>query len=217
MRTWQKAIPLLRVEHGIGELLNKVMALRQNATIYPPQNQILNALALTPFNRVKVVVLGQDPYHGVRQAHGLAFSVPEGAETPPSLRNIFKEIATDVYGSDPPAFSNDLTRWAKQGVLLLNSTLTVAEGHAGSHQHLGWQTLTDQIVQILCIRRRHLVFLLWGSHAQEKAAFIDADRHLLLTAVHPSPLSAYRGFFGCRHFSRTNDYLTTHGKTPINW
>ena len=217
MRTWQKAIPLLRAEHGIGDLLDKVAALRQNATIYPPQNQILNALALTPFNRVKVVILGQDPYHGVGQAHGLAFSVPEGTETPPSLRNIFKEIATDVYGSAPPAFSNDLTRWAKQGVLLLNSTLTVAEGNAGSHQHLGWQALTDQIVQILCLRRRHLVFLLWGSHAQEKAACIDADRHLLLTAVHPSPLSAYRGFFGCRHFSRTNDYLTTHGKTPINW
>ena len=217
MRTWQKAVPLLRAEHEICDLLDKIAALRRNETIYPPQDQILSALALTPFNRVKAVILGQDPYHGAGQAHGLAFSVPEGAKTPPSLRNIFKEIATDVHGSDPPTFCTDLTRWAKQGVLLLNSTLTVEEGNAGSHQHLGWQTLTDQIVQILCTRRCHLVFLLWGNHAQEKAAFIDTDRHLLLAAAHPSPLSAHRGFFGCRHFSRTNDYLATHGKTPIDW
>ena len=217
MRTWQKAVPLLRAEHGICVLLDKIAALRRNETIYPPQDQILRALALPPITRVKPVILGQDPYHGAGQAHGLAFSVPEGAKTPPSLRNIFKEIAADVYDSDPPTFSTDLTHWAKQGVLLLNSTLTVEEGNAGSHQHLSWQTLTDQIVQILCSRRRHLVFLLWGNHAQEKAAFIDTDRHLLLTAAHPSPLSAHRGFFGCRHFSRTNDYLATHGKTPIDW
>ncbi|MEE3258233.1 MAG: uracil-DNA glycosylase [Candidatus Latescibacterota bacterium] len=216
MRSWVEAIPLLR-EGGHLSLLDRVAALRQNQTVYPPQNQIFRALELTPFNRVKVVLLGQDPYHGADQAHGLAFSVPEGTKAPPSLRNIFKEIAADIYGDQPPEASPDLTRWARQGVLLLNTVLTVEEGRADSHQHLGWQVLTDQIVEKLNEKRRRLVFLLWGRHAQQKAAFIDRKRHLVLAAVHPSPLSAYRGFFGCRHFSRANQYLELCDKKPIRW
>jgi uracil-DNA glycosylase len=216
MRSWVEAIPLLR--DGCHQpLLDRVAALRKNQTVFPPQDQIFHALELTPFNRVKVVLLGQDPYHGAGQAQGLAFSVPAGIKPPPSLRNIFKEIATDIYDDQSPEASPDLTRWARQGVLLLNTVLTVEEGKAGSHQGLGWLALTDQIVEKLNAKRRRLIFLLWGSHAQQKAAFIDQQRHLVLATVHPSPLSAYRGFFGCRHFSRANAYLAAHGKKLITW
>jgi uracil-DNA glycosylase len=216
VRSWTVAIPLL--EAGYHEsILKKVAGLRRSQVIFPPQEQIFRTLELTPFNRVKVVILGQDPYHSPGRAHGLAFSVPKGVKTPPSLRNIFKEIASDLYDGGLPDPSPDLTRWARQSVLLLNSALTVVEGQAGSHQDLGWQVLTDQIVAQLSARRRHLVFLLWGSHAQHKRALIDADKHLVLTASHPSPLSAYRGFFGCRHFSQTNTYLASHDKKTITW
>ena len=215
-QTWLDAVPLLR--EGYHEsLLARVEALRVAATIYPPREQVFRALELTSFDAVRVVLLGQDPYHGPGQAHGLAFSVPEGCKTPPSLRNIFKEIAADVYGGDAPPFSTDLTRWAEQGVLLLNATLTVEAGKAGSHQALGWQALTDQIVETLSRAREGLVFILWGRHAQAKRALIDPARHLLLEAAHPSPLSAHQGFFGCRHFSQANAYLAARGTTPIRW
>lgn len=215
-QSWLDAVPLLR--EGYHEaVLARAEAARPGATVYPPRAQVFRALELTPFATVRVVLLGQDPYHGPGQAHGLAFSVPEGVKTPPSLRNIFKEIAADVYGGDLPPCSTDLTRWAEQGVLLLNATLTVEAGQAGSHKDLGWQALTDQIVATLSREREHLVFLLWGRHAQAKRPLIDGDRHLVLETVHPSPLSAHRGFFGCRHFSQANAYLAAHGGASIRW
>lgn len=214
---WLAAVPLLQA--GAHQtLIAKVDQLRQQQTIFPPPGQLFTALELTPFPAVKVVLLGQDPYHGPGQAHGLAFSVPEGVKAPPSLRNIFKEVSADVYGgSDPPDFSTDLSRWAKQGVLLLNTVLTVEAGRAGSHRSLGWQALTDQIVTQLSQQREHLVFMLWGSQAQAKRPLLDPTPHLILDAAHPSPLSAHRGFFGCRHFSQVNRYLADHGLKPIRW
>tara|TARA_B110000438_G_C15791160_1_gene640746 strand:+ start:848 stop:1498 length:651 start_codon:yes stop_codon:yes gene_type:complete len=214
--SWIKAIPFFCDGHD-RPLLDRVVGLRQSQSIFPAQDEIFRALQLTSFDHVKVVLLGQDPYHGAGQAHGLAFSVPDGVKTPPSLRNIFKEICADIYEGADRAMLTDLSRWANQGVLLLNATLTVAEGKAGSHQHLGWQTLTDQIVATLSAERQQLVFLLWGAHAQKKGILVDRDRHLVLETVHPSPLSAYRGFFGCRHFSRTNAYLKQYANDPIIW
>ncbi len=216
MDSWIKAIPFFCDGHN-RPLLDRVAGLRQSQTVFPAQDEIFRALQLTSFDHVKVVLLGQDPYHGAGQAHGLAFSVPDGVKTPPSLRNIFKEICADIYDGADRDMLTDLSRWANQGVLLLNTTLTVAEGKAGSHQHLGWQTLTDQIVATLSAERQQLVFLLWGAHAQKKGIFVDRDRHLVLETVHPSPLSAYRGFFGCRHFSRTNAYLKQCANEPIIW
>lgn len=183
--------------------------------IFPPGRQIFAAFDATPFNDVKVVILGQDPYHDVNQANGLCFSVNNGVAFPPSLLNIFKEIKSDI-GTEIPQ-SGDLSRWARQGVLLLNATLTVRAHMAGSHQGRGWETFTDAVIAHLAREREHLVFLLWGSYAIKKGAFIDRSRHLVLTSPHPSPLSAHRGFFGNHHFSRTNEYLTAHGKTPIVW
>lgn len=183
--------------------------------VYPPGKLIFNAFNLCPFDRVKVVIIGQDPYHGPGQAHGLCFSVNDGVAFPPSLVNIFKEIKSDI-GTDMPA-SGNLTRWAQQGVLLLNATLTVRAHQAGSHQNHGWETFTDAAIRLLAEGKEHLVFILWGAYAQRKGAFIDRNRHLVLTSAHPSPLSAYNGFFGNKHFSRTNDYLTAHGETPIVW
>ncbi|MBT7552612.1 MAG: uracil-DNA glycosylase [Gemmatimonadetes bacterium] len=216
MDSWIKAIPFFCDGHD-RPLLDRVVGLRQSQSVFPAQDEIFRALQLTSFDHVKVVLLGQDPYHGAGQAHGLAFSVPDGVKTPPSLRNIFKEICADIYEGADRAMLTDLSRWANQGVLLLNATLTVAEGKAGSHQHLGWQTLTDQIVATLSAERQQLVFLLWGAHAQKKGILVDRDRHLVLETVHPSPLSAYRGFFGCRHFSRTNAYLKQCANEPIIW
>ena len=216
MDSWIKAIPFFCDGHD-RPLLDRVVGLRESQSVFPPQDEIFRALQLTSFDHVKVVLLGQDPYHGAGQAHGLAFSVPDGVKTPPSLRNIFKEICADIYEGADRAMLTDLSRWANQGVLLLNATLTVAEGKAGSHQHLGWQTLTDQIVATLSAERQQLVFLLWGAHAQKKGILVDRDRHLVLETVHPSPLSAYRGFFGCRHFSRTNAYLKQYANDPIIW
>ncbi|MDX1523943.1 MAG: uracil-DNA glycosylase, partial [Anaerolineae bacterium] len=206
---WIPHIPLLQTGYH-QDLADKVNALRRKKTIYPPQSKLFLALELTPFSKIKVVLLGQDPYHGQGQGHGLAFSVPDGVRPPPSLRNIFKEITADIYNGQPQDFSTDLTRWAKQGVLLLNAALSVEANKAGSHKNLGWHRLTDEIVAQLSQQREHLVFLLWGSHAQAKATLVDETNHLVLQAPHPSPLSAGRGFFGCRHFSQTNAYLAQH-------
>ena len=183
--------------------------------IFPPGKLIFNAFNLCPFDKVKVVIIGQDPYHGPGQAHGLCFSVNDGVPFPPSLVNIFKEIKADI-GTDAPATGN-LTRWAEQGVLLLNATLTVRAHQAGSHQNRGWETFTDAAIRALAEEKENLVFILWGSYAQKKGAFIDRNKHLVLTSAHPSPLSAYNGFFGNKHFSRTNDYLKAHGETEIAW
>lgn len=187
----------------------------RSTTVYPPGKLIFNAFNLCPFEQVKVVIIGQDPYHGPGQAHGLCFSVSDNVPFPPSLRNIFKEIQDDL--GKPIPESGNLTRWAKQGVLLLNATLTVRAHQAGSHQRRGWEEFTDAAIRALAEQREHLVFILWGAYAQKKGAFIDRSRHLVLTSVHPSPLSAHNGFFGNRHFSRANEYLQQHGQTPIEW
>jgi len=188
---------------------------QQGAVIYPPGPLIFNAMNSTAFDKVKVVILGQDPYHGPGQAHGLCFSVPEGVAPPPSLVNIYRELKDDLGGM--PDSTGNLQHWADQGVLLLNAVLTVERGRAGAHQGKGWERFTDRIVQELNRRRNGLVFMLWGSYAIKKGAAIDRSRHLVLTAPHPSPLSAHRGFFGCRHFSKANRYLEQQGKTPIRW
>ena len=184
-------------------------------TCYPPGGKIFNAFNTTPFSAVKVVLLGQDPYHEPGQAHGLCFSVNAGVQIPPSLRNIFTEIQNELGVAPPP--SGDLTRWARQGVLLLNATLTVRRGLAGSHQGHGWEQFTDAVIRTLATQREHLVFLLWGAYAGKKADFIDAQRHLVLRSPHPSPLSAHRGFFGNNHFRLCNEYLQAHGMAPIQW
>jgi uracil-DNA glycosylase len=186
-----------------------------NGHVYPPAKLIFNAFDLCPFDNVKVVIIGQDPYHGPGQAHGLCFSVPEGIDFPPSLVNIFKEINDDLHVEIP--LSGNLERWAKQGVLLLNATLTVKAHQAGSHQNKGWEQFTDAAIRVLNEEKEHLVFLLWGSYAQRKGEFIDRKRHLVLQSPHPSPLSAYRGFFGNGHFSKANAYLTENGLESINW
>ena len=183
--------------------------------IYPPARFIFNAFDHCPFEKVKVVILGQDPYHEPGQANGLCFSVASGIQMPPSLVNIFKEIQDDLGKPFPQ--NGDLTRWADQGVLLLNATLTVQAHYAGSHQRRGWETFTAAVIQILSRQREHLVFILWGSYAGQKSAFIDSTKHLVLKAAHPSPLSAYRGFFGCHHFSLANQYLEQQGLGGIDW
>lgn len=188
---------------------------QQGAVIYPPTNQWFSALNTTPFEDVRVVVLGQDPYHGVGQAHGLCFSVTPGIKVPPSLANIYKEIKSDL-GIDQPNHGC-LISWAQQGVLLLNATLTVEDGCAGAHQGKGWEQFTDKIIKAVNQKREGVVFMLWGSYAQKKSIMIDSSRHLILKSVHPSPLSAYRGFFGCGHFSAANHYLQERGVKPIDW
>ncbi len=186
-----------------------------NSQVFPPGKQIFAAFDATPFDAVKVVILGQDPYHDVGQANGLCFSVADGVPFPPSLMNIFKEVQADTGAPIPQ--SGDLTRWARQGVLLLNSTLTVKAHQAGSHQGHGWEQFTDAVIAHLANNRSNLVFILWGSYAIRKGAFINRLRHLVLTSPHPSPLSAYRGFFGQHHFSQANAYLEAHGIAPIKW
>jgi uracil-DNA glycosylase len=183
--------------------------------IYPKGAEIFNALDMTPFSNVKVVILGQDPYHGPDQAHGLCFSVRKGIPKPPSLMNIYKEIQSDLGVTMPP--HGDLTGWAKQGVLLLNATLTVQQHNAGSHQNKGWEEFTDAVIRAVNDHHKHVVFMLWGSYAQKKGAFIDRTKHLVLQAPHPSPLSAHRGFLGCHHFSEANKYLIAHDRDPIQW
>jgi len=183
--------------------------------VYPPGSLIFNAFARTPFDKVKVVILGQDPYHGKGQAHGLCFSVPDGVRPPPSLVNMYKEIRNDL-GHEPSA-SGNLECWADRGVFLLNATLTVRASTAGSHQNKGWETFTNKVIESLSAGREHLVFLLWGNYARAKKSLIDAQKHLILEAPHPSPFSADSGFFGCKHFSKANEYLRQRGVEPIDW
>lgn len=224
-----RAVDRIRLESSWKELLREefdkdyMVELRrflksrkaQGKQIYPPGDQIFNALNSTPFDEVKVVIIGQDPYHGPGQAHGLCFSVQPGVAPPPSLRNIYREIENDLGIS--MGRNGCLQPWAEQGVLLLNAVLTVEAGEAGAHQNRGWERFTDRVIELLNEKRRHLVFMLWGSYAQRKGKIIDRDRHLVLQSPHPSPLSASRGFFGNRHFSRANEYLEKHDRTPIDW
>lgn len=203
------------------ERFNKLLAFLDqenlaNKSFYPPQSEIYEAFNKTPFDRVKVILLGQDPYHGIGQAHGLSFSVNDGIPFPPSLRNIFKGLKVDFPNYIVP-LSGNLSKWADQGVLLLNTTLTVRAGEAGSHQKKGWEEFTDFVVKQLSARRENLVFLLWGNFAHGKSTLIDTSKHLILQAPHPSPLSAYKGFFDCQHFSKTNSYLVQNGLEPIDW
>lgn len=189
---------------------------QSGAVVYPKGADIFNALNTTPFDKVKVVILGQDPYHGAGQAHGLSFSVQRGVTVPPSLKNIYKELETDIEGFKTPQHGN-LTHWAEQGVLLLNATLTVRASEAGSHQKRGWEIFTDEIIKALSEKREHIVFLLWGKYAQQKAELIDQKKHYVLTAAHPSPFSAFNGFFDSKHFSKANQLLVQNNLTPIDW
>lgn len=188
---------------------------KRNHVVYPPGNRIFSALDHTPFDQVKAVILGQDPYHGKGQAHGLCFSVPKGIAPPPSLVNIFKELHSDL-GIPIPSHGN-LEAWARQGVLLLNATLTVRANQAGSHQNKGWERFTDSVIRKLSEEKEGVIFILWGRFAQAKEDLVDGRRHHILKAAHPSPFSAHSGFFGCQHFSRTNNILEGHGKEPVNW
>ena len=214
-KSWKQALADEFTKPYFRDLAEFVREEYKANTVYPPPKLIFKALDSCPLKAVKVVVLGQDPYHGPKQANGLCFSVHESVKIPPSLVNIYKEIESDLSVT-PPSHGN-LDRWAQQGVLLLNATLTVRAHSAGSHQNKGWELFTDRIVEVLNNQRENLVFLLWGSYAQKKGAVIDQSKHLVLKAPHPSPLSAYRGFFGCKHFSQTNDYLCLNGIEPIKW
>ena len=188
---------------------------RSHNVVFPKERDVFNAFSHTSFDNLKVVVLGQDPYHGEGQAHGLAFSVPDGVRCPPSLRNMFKELEGDLNIERPT--TGNLLPWAEQGVFLLNASLTVRQGMPGSHRKLGWETFTDRVIKKISDHKNHVVFILWGNYAQAKSALIDADKHLVLLAPHPSPLSAYKGFFGCQHFSKTNEYLLLHNISPVDW
>jgi len=217
MSTWSSLLADENQQEYFKETLQYIADKRASGiTIYPQDSQIFTALTMTPLKDVKVVILGQDPYHGENQAHGLSFSVPKGIKIPPSLRNIYKELAADIDGFTVPTHGN-LSSWAKQGVLLLNTVLTVEQGKAHSHKHLGWEKYTDKIIALINEQLTDVVFLLWGTHAQKKGKTIDTNKHCILTAPHPSPLSAHRGFLGCQHFSKTNDFLTAKGKAAINW
>ncbi len=217
MQTWHDALGAEKQQPYFQHILSTVKAERASGqTVYPPAADVFNAFKATEFGQVKVVILGQDPYHGAGQAHGLAFSVRPEVDIPPSLANIYKELATDIEGFHIPNHGY-LQHWADQGVLLLNTVLTVRAHQAHSHAALGWEQFTDRVIAQLNEHRRNVVFMLWGSHAQKKGAFIDRSRHLVLSAPHPSPLSAYRGFFGCRHFSQANAYLQQHGLDAVDW
>lgn len=213
--SWKKHLETEFDKPYFDELVRFVRNEYATHTVYPPGKQMFAAFDACPFDNVKVVILGQDPYHEPGQAHGLCFSVNEGVQFPPSLQNIFKEIESDL-GKPVPSNGN-LLRWARQGVLLLNATLTVRAHQAGSHQNRGWEAFTDAVIHHLAEEREHIVFILWGAYAQRKGAFIDRTRHLVLQSPHPSPLSAHRGFFGNHHFSQANQYLTVHGIEPIDW
>ncbi len=213
--SWKVALEAEFDKPYFKRLAEQVRFAYETETVYPHPKQVFAAFDHTPLSQVKVVIIGQDPYHGPHQAHGLAFSVPDGIQIPPSLQNIYKEITSDM-GHITHSTGN-LTPWADQGVLLLNSTLTVRAHEAASHQQFGWETFTDTVIKTISDEREQVVFLLWGAFAIAKRRFIDETKHLILTAPHPSPLSAHRGFFGCCHFSQTNRYLTEHGITPIDW
>ncbi|QHM72100.1 uracil-DNA glycosylase [Mixta intestinalis] len=215
--TWHDVLATEKEQPYFIETLKTVAQERAaGVTIYPPKEDVFNAFRLTELSDVKVVMLGQDPYHGPNQAHGLAFSVRPGVAVPPSLMNMYKELESDIPGFQRPNHGY-LESWAKQGILLLNTVLTVEAGKAHSHARLGWETFTDRVIAAVNEQRDNVVFLLWGSHAQKKGSIIDTQRHHVLKAPHPSPLSAHRGFFGCRHFSRTNEILVQQGETPIDW
>ena len=215
--TWQQLIEQEQQKPYLKQTLAFVEQERAaGKVIYPPAADVFNAFELTPLNQVKVVILGQDPYHGPNQAHGLSFSVLPGVKVPPSLRNMYKELSTDIPGFITPDHGH-LSSWAKQGVLMINTVLTVEQGKAHSHAKLGWETFTDKVIKTINDHSQGVVFLLWGSHAQKKGALLDTQRHHILSAAHPSPLSAYRGFFGCQHFSQANQLLAAQGKTPIEW
>lgn len=213
--SWRKELQDIFDTEKFRQTAEFTRAAYASSIVYPPASRIFAAFNACPFDRTKVVILGQDPYHGAGQANGLCFSVSPGTQMPPSLINIFKEVSADTGAPYPD--DGDLTRWANQGVLLLNATLTVEAGRAGSHQGRGWEEFTDEVIRRLSADRTGLVFILWGSYAIRKSALIDPTKHLILTSVHPSPLSAHRGFFGNHHFTRANAYLTAHGQTPINW
>ncbi|KGQ38188.1 uracil-DNA glycosylase [Gallibacterium genomosp. 1] len=217
MRTWKDMIGSEKAQPYFQHILQQVQQQRDSGKIiYPPKTDVFNAFRYTEFDQVKVVILGQDPYHGPNQAHGLAFSVRPNVQIPPSLQNIYKELSQDITGFHIPNHGY-LVTWAQQGVLLLNTVLTVEQGKAHSHANFGWETFTDHVIATLNQHTQGLVFLLWGSHAQKKGQFIDRQKHCVLTAPHPSPLSAHRGFLGCHHFSSSNQYLIQQGKTPIDW
>ncbi|WP_306528235.1 uracil-DNA glycosylase [Campylobacter sp.] len=211
---WKEALREEFLSEYFAKIKENLLAAKAREIVYPPGNLIFNAFNLTPFERVRAVILGQDPYHSAHQAMGLSFSVPRGVRIPPSLVNIYKEIKSDLGISEPA--SGDLSYWAKQGVLLLNASLSVGANRANSHSGFGWQIFTDAVIKILSARRQSLVFMLWGNFAKAKSALIDAQRHLILTAAHPSPLAG-GAFFGCRHFSRCNEYLRAHGLGEIDW
>ncbi len=213
--SWKKALAEEFEKPYFKELAEFVKKEYEKGAVYPPPKLLFNAFNLCPFGKVRVVIIGQDPYHGPGQAHGLCFSVPEGVKTPPSLKNIFKEIVGE-FGSPMPR-SGNLEDWAKQGVLLLNTTLTVRAGGPASHFGKGWERFTDAVIKKLSGEKEGLVFLLWGRHAKEKRELIDSKKHLILEAAHPSPFSATTGFFGCGHFKKTNEYLAARGEKPIRW
>ena len=212
---WKKLLDQETTKPYMKQLKQQLIHEYNTQTVYPAYKDILKALAITPFESVKVVILGQDPYHAPRQAQGLSFSVPNGVKAPPSLQNIFKELSADLQVPHPS--HTDLTPWAKQGVLLLNTTLTVLKGKPLSHAHLGWEQLTDVLLKAVNDQKNGIVFLLWGGHAQKKATFLDEEKHLIIKSPHPSPLSAYRGFFGSKPFSQTNDYLSKKETASIDW
>lgn len=214
--TWHTLFSESNLEQEIRIVMHKIEVLKNTgATIYPFEINVFKAFELCEFDKLSVVILGQDPYHGDGQAHGLSFSVPKGQALPPSLRNIFKELYDDLH--IPISKNGNLESWAKQGVLLLNSILTVERNKPGSHRNIGWEKITDQVIQLISQKKENLVFILWGNFAINKLRLIDQSKHLVLTAAHPSPLSAYKGFFGCRHFSKANAYLKRHNKPIISW
>lgn len=213
--SWKKHLAEEFTKPYFADLVDFVKKAYQSGPIYPPAKAIFRAFSLCPFEKVRIVILGQDPYHGPRQADGLCFSVPENLPMPPSLVNIFKEIKEDI-GTPFPHHGN-LTRWAEQGILLLNATLTVKAREAGSHQNQGWEDFTDAVIRTISQEKNHVVFIFWGAYAGSKQALVDPIRHLILTSAHPSPFSVYRGFFGNKHFSKANSYLKAHGREPITW
>ncbi len=217
MPEWQDVLGAEKSQPYFQQIMQQLQQARASCqVIYPPEKEVFNAFKLTPFASLKVVILGQDPYHGPNQAHGLAFSVRPGVRIPPSLRNMYKELALEYPDYRIPTHGY-LTAWAEQGVLLLNTALTVVANQANSHRDLGWEQFTDRVIAAISEQAEHLVFLLWGSHAGRKARLIDGNKHTVLTAPHPSPLSAHRGFFGCNHFLQANQALQAHGQSPIDW
>lgn len=212
---WDEKLKIVENSEGFKKFLSIVDNEYKTKTIFPPKDYVFNALKLTPYNNVKVVIVGQDPYHGIGEAHGLSFSVQKGIKIPPSLQNIYKELNDDL--KIPPKDNGDLTNWAKEGVLLLNAVLTVEKDKAASHRNLGWELFTDYIIKLVNAKDTPVVFILWGNFAKEKKKLITNSKHLVLTSPHPSPFSAYSGFFGSKPFSKTNEFLVKTGQKPIDW